>query len=296
MIELSVLSSGSRANSTFISHGETNILIDCGLSQKMLNTRLREIGKNPEELTDIIITHEHSDHVHGVCRVARKTGARIWVTESTGKAWREFATHPPARRSNFVSGQAFQIGKLKILPFSISHDAVDPVGFRISLPEISIGYCTDLGHVTSDVRENLRGLTALVLESNHEPALLSTAPYPAELKARISSRQGHLSNHVAAALLEELLMEEDSKLELVIAGHVSEKANDPLIVRDTLRTAIEKQAKNHVELVVACAFKPTILWNSSSPQVKSSTVKSPAVMTKSAKSATSYTDQLLDLI
>ena len=286
MLELSVLSSGSKANCTLVCHGDTKILIDCGLSQKSLNARLREIGKSPEELTDIIVTHEHSDHVHGVCRIARKTGARIWVTEKTGRAWKEFATHPPARRSNFVSGEPFQIGELMISPFPISHDAVDPVGFRISLPHISVGYCTDLGHVTSEVREKLRGLTALILESNHEPALLSTAPYPADLKARISSRQGHLSNQVAAALLEELLMEEGSKLELVIAGHVSEKANDPLIVRDTLKTAIEKQAKSEVGLIVACSYKPTNLWNS----------KAPKVMTHDARSVTSSAEQLLELM
>lgn len=286
MIEVCVLSSGSRANSTLICHGDTKILIDCGLSHKNLNSRLRDIGKDPEELTDIIITHEHSDHVHGVCRVARKTGARIWVTEKTGRAWKEFHSHPPAHRSHFTSGVKFQIGQLEISPFAISHDAVDPVGFRLSLPHISVGYCTDLGHITSEVRENLRGLTALVLESNHEPALLSTAPYPSDLKARISSRRGHLSNHVAAALLEELLGEQDSTLEFVVAGHVSEKANDPLIVRDTLKMAIEKSSKNDVGLVVACAFKPTIVWNSQAPKV----------MTQDARSATTSSEHLLDLL
>lgn len=287
MFELSVLSSGSTANATLVCSGDRRILIDCGLGYKALNTRIKEIGKDPTEITDIIITHEHRDHIHGVCKVARKTGARIWVNEETGRAWREFHTDPPARRSFFNNSESFQIGELEITPFSISHDAVDPVGFRISSAEGSIGYCTDLGHVTSKVRESLRGLDALILESNHDPSLLSTAPYPAELKARISSNRGHLSNHVAAALLEELLNEEGSRLRFVVAGHVSQKANDPYIVRDTLNEAIQKAAREgqQVELIVACAYRPTDPWNS----------RASTKMTPSTKSATSHIEQLLEL-
>jgi phosphoribosyl 1,2-cyclic phosphodiesterase len=282
--ELCVLSSGSRANATLISYNQTNLLIDCGLTAKGLNTRLREIGRNPEEITDIVITHEHCDHVLGVCKVARKTGARIWVTEKTARAWKEFHTHPPARRSFFTTGASFRIGELEVDPFAISHDAVDPVGLRISSSDCSIGYCTDLGHVTVEVREKLRGLTALILESNHEPALLAAAPYPAALKARISSRHGHLSNQAAAALLEELVMEEKCKLEVVIAGHISEKANDPLIVRDTLKIAIAKHSKQDIGLITANAINPTSLWNSKSIEV-----------TSSLRSVTKTAEQLLEL-
>ena len=323
-IELCVLSSGSRANATLICSGATSLLIDCGLSSKMLNSRLRDIGKVPEQITDILVTHEHSDHIYGVCTVAKKTGARVWVTKKTSKAWKEFQCSPPFHKSFFESGTQFLIGDLVIHPFSTSHDAIDPVGVRISAAETVIGYCTDLGHVTTEVRERLRGLNALVLESNHEPALLSIAPYPASLKSRIASRRGHLSNHVASALLEELLQEENCKLELVVAAHISEKANDPFIVRDSLQTAIGKHStiaskRIYLELIVANALEATAPWKSTTPQqygvskskeifgvgenslqlemiVENSTEFFPAKVTGKSDSVSSALERLLELL
>jgi phosphoribosyl 1,2-cyclic phosphodiesterase len=288
-IEICVLSSGSRANATLVCHGETSLLIDCGLASKTLNARLREVGKDPEQITDIVVTHEHSDHVHGVCMVAKKTGAKVWVTEKTASAWRAFATSPPAQRAHFQSGVEFQIGTLTVRPFSTSHDAIDPVGLRISNGDTFVGYCTDLGHVTAEVRQNLRGLTALIIESNHEPSLLQIAPYPAVLKARISSCTGHLSNQVASALIEELLGEESSSLEYLVAAHVSEKANDPLLVRDTLSIAIERASTRRPELVVANAFGPA------APR-KISNGQKGQEMTKGPNSATTHAERLLELL
>ncbi len=266
-----LLSSGSRANSIFIECGEKRILVDCGLTGPELNRRMRERGLDPESITDIIVSHEHRDHIHGVCTVAKKFGATVHVNKKTSSAWREFCRNPPAGRRIFQTGECFPLGALEITSFGISHDAADPVGFRIRSPFGTIGIATDLGHVTTIVRESLRGLDALILESNHDPLLLESSPYPRILKDRIASRRGHLSNHSAAALLEELFAEPESNLRTVVGAHISENSNDPSLVRDTLQPACERSRRS-CSLHTASMRAPTEIFRveTLTPEVTSS--------------------------
>ena len=162
----------------------------------------------------------------------------------------------------FISGEEFSIGSLKIESFSVSHDAADPVGFRVSDGSAVLLVATDLGQVTTLVRQKARDVDALVIESNHDPLLLQEAPYPWELKQRIASRSGHLSNDAAAALVEELGCESDGqRLQLLIGAHVSEKSNHPDLVYENLQSAVLKgRFSFRPQVVVADAYTPTELF------------------------------------
>ncbi|NNL77506.1 MAG: MBL fold metallo-hydrolase [Desulfobacterales bacterium] len=216
------LASGSKGNATYISDGETAILIDAGLSGVELNRRLTSRGLAAEHLDAIIVTHEHSDHIRGVGVLSRRYKLPVYINRKTRKASHQLGRLHAIRP--FECGATFHIRNLAIHPFSISHDAEDPAGFTISQNGSTIAIATDLGVVTSLVKEHLKRCDLLVLEANHDPKMLETGPYPWPLKQRISSRIGHLSNLSSKTLLEELQHE---NLQHVILGHLSEINNTP---------------------------------------------------------------------
>jgi len=217
-----VLASGSKGNATYISDGVTSILIDAGLSGVELERRLRSRGLNPTGLDAIIVSHEHSDHIQGVGILSRRYKLPVYINRKTESASPQLGNLHEMRP--FVCGAAFHIGDLSIHPFSISHDAEDPAGFTIGQNGISIGIATDLGVVTSMVKEHLKRCSVLVLEANHDPAMLETGPYPWYLKQRIKSRVGHLSNIDSKKLLLEV---QHQNLQQVVLAHLSETNNTP---------------------------------------------------------------------
>lgn len=218
-MRFSVLTSGSKANCTFIESGDTRILIDCGLSARQTALRLGALGIDPNSLSAIVITHEHSDHIHGVPVMSRKFKLPVYANQDTARCIKgAFALE------TFNNGEKFSIGELEISPFSIVHDAVDPVGFTVEGRGIKFSQATDLGRITPLVREALRDSHAIVLESNHDHEMLQNCDYPWELKQRISSSHGHLSNDSASGLLSELM---HSDLAHVVLGHLSENSNTP---------------------------------------------------------------------
>lgn len=258
MIEFAVLSSGSRANCIFVSDGKTRVLVDCGLSAREVSRRLSLHGIEPESIDAIVVTHEHSDHIRGVPRFAKKHSLDVYANQKTFAAWGSYDPSLEFRRREFLTGDTFDVGSLRFEPFSTSHDAADPVAFRVVCGNVALGIVTDLGYVSDVVRDRTRECDALVLESNHDLDLLHECFYPAALKHRIRGTKGHLSNVQAGELLRELMSESLRRMQILVGAHVSENSNHPEIVREELTRSIGgEEALESVRLVVANAFQST---------------------------------------
>ncbi len=225
-MRFSVLSSGSRANCTFVEAASGRFLIDCGLSCRQIEQRLRLLGIPPETIAAIIITHEHADHIYGAGSFSLKYRIPVYVTEETGR-------HLPKvfEKISFQSGKVFDLCGAAIHSFSILHDAIDPVGFRIESEGAVLAHVTDLGKVTGLVREHLQSADALLLESNHDVELLATCSYAWPLKQRIASSHGHISNTEAGLLLADVMHD---RLATVVLGHISENSNTPQAATETV--------------------------------------------------------------
>lgn len=217
-----VLASGSKGNAIYVSDGSTAILVDAGFSGVEIERRLKSRDIAPHSLAAILVSHEHADHIQAVGVLSRRYKLPVYVSERAEKVLDQLGQVHHLR--TFACGSDFQINKLNIHPFSISHDAEDPVGFTIGQNGAAMGIATDLGIATSMVKEHLKKCSLLILESNHDPEMLATGPYPWPLKQRIKSRTGHLSNIDSKNLLKEILHD---KLEHVILAHLSETNNTP---------------------------------------------------------------------
>ncbi len=222
-LTLCVLSSGSKGNSIYISDGSTSILVDAGLSGIEIERRMKSKELLPEKLGAIVVSHEHADHIHGVGVLSRRYDIPVYISKKTFKAASPFLGEINEFKK-FECGDVFTINDLTFHPFSISHDAEDTAGFTVSQNSIKIGIATDLGIVTTMVKEHLKKCSVLILEANHDPEMLANGPYPWPLKQRIKSRTGHLSNEQSKALLQEI---QHDDLEHVILSHISETNNTP---------------------------------------------------------------------
>jgi len=227
-----VLSSGSKANCTFVEAAGERVLIDCGLSGKKAEERLIEHGIDPASISSILVTHEHSDHIHGVPTLSRRHGMTVYANAATMENISKVK-----RREVFTTGQDFSIGRIRITPFSIVHDAVDPVGFVLRADGLALAVVTDLGRVTTLVQEHVRGVNALILESNHDQQMLQECGYTWELKQRISSTHGHLCNEAAGQLIEDIMHPE---LFHIVLGHLSENSNTPTLALECARRYLER--------------------------------------------------------
>ncbi len=216
--------------------GEVRVLVDCGLSGAEAARRMTEAGCPPETLSAILVTHEHTDHIQGVGVLSRRFGLPVYVSPDTlaacnGQLSRCDRTVP------FRAGQEFAVGTLKVRPFSISHDAADPVGFTFHEGGIKAGLATDLGFMTALAVQHLSACDILVLESNHDPEMLMRGPYPWEVKRRIQGRRGHLSNTEAGRLLGRVIHQD---LQQVVLAHLSEKTNHPELALRSAGEVIER--------------------------------------------------------
>lgn len=237
-----MLASGSKGNATYISDGDTSILIDAGLSGVELQRRLLSRDLDPEQLDAIIVSHEHSDHIQGVGILSRRYKLPVYINRKTYQASPKLGNLHETK--SFECGQTFRISNLTIHPFSISHDAEDPVGFTIGQNGTTIAIATDLGIATSMVKEHLKHCALLILEANHDPQMLENGPYPWPLKQRIKGRTGHLSNTSSKILLKELQHE---NLQHVILAHLSEVNNTPqLAYAEVARALTRCSAKLYV--------------------------------------------------
>lgn len=231
-MQVSVLSSGSRANVTLIESQGRYLLIDCGLSAREVENRLALRCVEPSQIEGVLITHEHSDHIKGLSVFSRRWKVPVYVNERTSA---ELA--PVHSTEHFEPGSIFPVGPFEVYAFSVSHDAVDPVAFVIKAEGLQFAQCTDLGRVTPGVVDALRRSHMVVLESNHDQELLRSCHYPWPLKQRIASTQGHLSNDAAGSLLSELV---HSDLRHVVLGHLSENSNTPGHALETVRRYLQE--------------------------------------------------------
>jgi phosphoribosyl 1,2-cyclic phosphodiesterase len=227
-ISVTVLASGSGGNGTVLASSKTRVLIDCGLSCREICRRLTAQNIAPESLSAILITHEHSDHVSALHVMAKKFRLPVFMTAPTHAAWQRQCKDSAGNRVQaerlelFSSGTAFRVGDIEVMPFTIPHDAADPVGFTFRAEGIKIGFATDLGYMPVSVRNHLRGCNVLLMESNHDVEMLRSGPYPWSVKQRVMSRVGHLSNE---ALAEFFSNDYDGGAEYLVLAHLSEQNN-----------------------------------------------------------------------
>lgn len=234
MIRFSILGSGSRGNATLIEHAGTRLLVDCGFATREAETRLERCGIEPASIDAILVTHEHSDHLGGVARFARKHGTPVWLTHGSHAAWND-AQVPELRR--FSPHELFEIGGIDVLPYPVPHDAREPCQYVFAAGGRRLGILSDAGHVTPHMRAMLADCDALMLECNHDAQMLADGPYPAPLKRRVAGGLGHLSNAQSAALLASL---DASRLQHLVLTHLSEKNNTPALARAAAVTALER--------------------------------------------------------
>lgn len=238
------LASGSKGNAVLISSPDGKILVDAGLSGIQIEKRLDQVGVSCKDICALIITHEHSDHVKGAGVLNRRFDIPVFINQKTHNAAPGIGEINQLRY--FECGTAFEIGNIKIEPFSISHDAADPAGMTMTYQDKKIGIATDMGVITNLVKQHLKDCEVLYLESNHDPDMLMNGPYPWVLKQRIKGRTGHLSNMDTRDFIRDLVNE---NLKHVILAHLSEENNTPQKAFETVQECID-----HSGITIDIAF------------------------------------------
>jgi len=228
-----------------VASDETSLLIDAGLSYKETARRLGSVGVDPAGIQAVCITHEHDDHTAGLGVLQRKLDIPVYANAGTIQGLQRGRNAGEFPWQVFTTGAAFAINDLTIEPFSVPHDAYDPVGFVIRCGTSEAGIVTDMGMATGLIRERLKGCGVMVLESNHDEYLLKNASRPWPLKQRIAGRQGHLSNEQTGELLAEIA---GPHLAAVFLAHLSVECNRPELAMDTVRKTLEEQGHDHVEV------------------------------------------------
>ncbi|MBN9133191.1 MAG: MBL fold metallo-hydrolase [Nitrosomonadales bacterium SCN 54-20] len=232
------LGSGSQGNALVVEAGNTRLLLDCGFTLQETVIRLARLGLEPDTIDAVVVTHEHGDHICGVARFARKFGIPVWLTHGTlrsaGKVFGKLSG------VNIIEGyQRFSIKDIEVEPYPVPHDAQEPAQFVFGNGSLRLGVLTDTGCSTPHIEAVLSDCDALVLECNHDARMLANSDYPESLKRRVGGRFGHLENTASASLLARLNC---SRLQHVIAAHLSQKNNTPLLAQGMLSDALNCEA------------------------------------------------------
>ena len=258
------IASGSSGNCIYVGSEDTHILIDAGISGKRVEAGLNSIGLAAADLDAVFITHEHIDHVGGLGVLARKCAVPIYATRGTIEGIRGIKSVGVINEELYHvidSKETCQLGKLLIMPFAISHDANEPVAYRINADEKSLGIVTDLGIVTEDILAGFQDMDALFIEANHDERMLQVGPYPYYLKKRILGKKGHLSNESSGKFLNGLLNE---RLKYIMLGHLSHENNLPELAFEAVRLEIEmgdnpyRAADFNIRIAKRCEPSPLI--------------------------------------
>ena len=273
-VHFTILGSGSSGNCAYVETDESRILVDAGFSPLQIRKRLAALGRTPENLTAILITHEHSDHISGLLGLADKFHIPVYCNRGTqdGTVW-AFKTKWESKKTAalagldgtahlrakidwrlFDPGSGFEIGDVAVETFSIPHDAQDPVGFILRTAAGNIGFATDLGHVTKLVLDRIRAANVLVLESNHDVKMLQDCPRRSwALKQRILGRHGHISNATAAETAAQIM---SAGLKQLYLAHLSRECNKPELAQHVMAEQLHHIGANHVRLQVAAQDVP----------------------------------------
>lgn len=237
-MDLCSIASGSSGNCIFVGADRTSVLVDAGISGKRVEAGLRILDRSVADMDGILVTHEHSDHIKGLGVLARKYQIPIYATAGTIRAMMRTSSlgkMPEGIFHEIRADEPFSIGTMQVKPFSICHDAAEPVGYRLECGRKSIGIATDMGHYDEYTVEHLKSLDALLLEANHDVHMLQMGGYPYYLKQRILGDLGHLSNENAGKLLCRLLHD---NLKAVLLGHLSKENNYEKLAYETVRTEV----------------------------------------------------------
>lgn len=257
MVKFCSLFSGSSGNSIFVAAGSTRLLIDAGLSAKKIIEALCSIGEKPSELSAILISHEHSDHIKGAGILSRKFNLPIHASEGTWKGMEQLIG--PVLESNkviFASYAPFQIGDIMVTPFPIPHDANEPVGYSFSAAGRKVTVATDIGHINLELLSCMEDSDLLLLESNHDIEMLRVGPYPWHLKRRIAGNRGHLSNDAAGEVIA-YMAERGTKHFLL--GHLSKENNFPELAYQTVCNALcEKSLQAGTDVMLEVVLRDRV--------------------------------------
>jgi phosphoribosyl 1,2-cyclic phosphodiesterase len=242
------LGSGSEGNALLVSAGSGNtrstVMLDCGFGLRECERRLERLGVAPGELSGIIVTHEHQDHVGGVFRFARRHRVPVWLSHGTWQAVQRDTSNVDVRHCR--DGDVLAIGDLEIRPYTVPHDAREPIQYVIGDGRVSLGVLTDAGQATPHLVQMLGGCDALVLECTHDEKMLKDSAYPASLKWRIGGPFGHLSNRATGEILAAL---DQSRLGRIVGAHLSKQNNTPELARSAL---VGSLADSGTEVMIAC--------------------------------------------
>ena len=229
-MRIASLGSGSRGNATLVQHENTTLLVDNGFSLKQFTQRLDRFEIEPGSIDAVLLTHEHGDHSGGIERLCRNHDIPLWTAVGTARA----ALAPHFQYHRLVAGHTVTIGGIEVMPITVPHDASEPLQFIFHQLDNGkrLGILTDTGHVTRHIIEAFSCLDALLLEFNYDPDMLESGPYPDMLKQRVGGNLGHLSNQQSIELLRQI---DTARLNCLIAAHISEKNNAPVIVEQLIR-------------------------------------------------------------
>lgn len=246
-MRLCSIASGSSGNCIYAGSDTTHVIIDAGISGKRIEAGLNELGLTGKELNGILVTHEHSDHISGLGVLARKYGIPIYATEKTKEAILHTSSVGKIDESLFCvikPDEPFMTGDLCVHPIKISHDAADPVAYRLECRNKSMGVLTDLGKFDDYIVDKLNGLDVLLLEANHDVKMLQVGSYPYYLKQRILGEKGHLSNELSGQLLCRLMHD---GLKCVLLGHLSKENNYEELAYETVRLELHQSDRSGME-------------------------------------------------
>ncbi|HMC13073.1 MAG TPA: MBL fold metallo-hydrolase [Gallionellaceae bacterium] len=233
-MRFALLGSGSEGNALVVQAGQTLVLMDCGFTLAETSARLARLGLNAGQISGIVVTHEHGDHISGVARLARQYSIPVWLTHGTLRAHIHLLGDMPGV-TEIDPHAPFAVGEVQVQPYIVPHDAAEPVQYVFGDGAPRLGVLTDAGCATPHIEAMLNGCDALVLECNHDAAMLANSDYPYSLKQRIGGRLGHLSNADAALLLARL---DNSRLQHIAAAHLSRKNNLPELAVAALSGAL----------------------------------------------------------
>jgi phosphoribosyl 1,2-cyclic phosphodiesterase len=251
-MRLTVLASGSSGNAFLISTDTTSILMDAGISARRAARAIAEAGVGESDLAAVFVTHEHSDHISGVGPIARRFDLPVYATRATLRAIGRRAGDGFARVP-IAAGDPLTVGDITVRPFSTSHDCADPVGYSFKAGSTRLVVATDLGVVSSTVRDQIARADCVVLEFNHDERMLVDGPYPWPLKQRIMSNVGHLSNETAAR---ELARSTDHPVSTLILAHLSKENNRPRLAYEAAVAALEAAGRSDVAVLLASQEEP----------------------------------------